>query len=415
MECALLRLPLEVFDIIGDQLQTPELIRLAACSRGARELVLRESGAWRAKCERVIPGVEPEPWHQADWARLWINVLEPYGDLLGLWSSKDGPYGSFLSVTARAPKILASSVLANRVTDALNTVPVFEVGFQAGGRVSKLCCRSMIPLDQGGHQEGDEDCGPHEADIVLNETGFRLTCCEDCGQDRFERRNRKVALMNRFVQDSNDADEAQHQRIHSFYFHYLNESLTFDLWLAEVGKRGLPDSFADFRKLPRLSGGWESGTRLPLGIYKGSYASHGVEFVLIHREGDRLVATKITGDPHIWAGSVTFRLELSSEVREEENFVVPEGVAWREGTSDQWEDLTTVSKMAGEGQIAQFGYKDPQFVPVSVYVFDRGGEGQPQRFGVHWLSLEGLSIFERLESEDIEKATHLMNSIKLEL
>ena len=44
MECALLRLPLEVFDIIGDQLQTPELIRLAACSRGARELVLRESG-----------------------------------------------------------------------------------------------------------------------------------------------------------------------------------------------------------------------------------------------------------------------------------------------------------------------------------------------------------------------------------
>ena len=97
------------------------------------------------------------------------------------------------------------------------------------------------------------------------------------------------------------------------------------------------------------------------------------------------------------------------------NFVVPEGVAWRVGTSDQWEDLTTVSKMAGEGQIAQFGYKDPQFVPVSVYVFDRGGEGQPQRFGVHWLSLEGLSIFERLESEDIEKATHLMNSNKLEL
>ena len=75
-----------------------------------------------------------------------------------------------------------------------------------------------------------------------------------------------------------------------------------------------------------------------VGRWSGDFGPHGEEIVEIAPEGEELVATKITGDPNVPAGQVSFRVVM----------------LWRHGT--------------GQGQIAETGYRNPRWVPGQLEV-----------------------------------------------
>jgi hypothetical protein len=69
------------------------------------------------------------------------------------------------------------------------------------------------------------------------------------------------------------------------------------------------------------------------GRWRGHYGPHGEELIAIEQTGRELVARKVTGDPNVPAGEITFRARL-------------------EGWGGP-----------GEGQIADHGFKNARFVP----------------------------------------------------
>lgn len=96
----------------------------------------------------------------------------------------------------------------------------------------------------------------------------------------------------------------------------------------------------------------------PRGRWIGDYGPHGPEEVEIVERGDLLVATKITGDPNVPAGEVTFEVRLG----------------WRRGD--------------GRGRIAGVGFTDPSWVAGRFEFVDR------DRFVFHWAGL-GSVLFVR--------------------
>jgi hypothetical protein len=77
--------------------------------------------------------------------------------------------------------------------------------------------------------------------------------------------------------------------------------------------------------LPNLTGDWI-----------GSYPGHYDEVVHITQHGDWLQARKVTGDDHVPAGELTWRVNITT--------------------------------LAGEGQIAEKEFRSPRFVPGRLLI-----------------------------------------------
>ena len=82
------------------------------------------------------------------------------------------------------------------------------------------------------------------------------------------------------------------------------------------------------------------------GEWIGYYRGHFDQVIKITQEGETLEATKITGDEHVPAGQVTFRVNLQT--------------------------------MSGEGQVAEREFRNPCFVPGTLTVLSH------ERIIFHW-------------------------------
>ena len=74
------------------------------------------------------------------------------------------------------------------------------------------------------------------------------------------------------------------------------------------------------------------------GEWIGRYPGHFDETVAITQEGESIMATKITGDEHVPAGEITWRVNLRT--------------------------------LQGEGQVAEREFHRPRFVPGRLEVLD---------------------------------------------
>ena len=158
-----------------------------------------------------------------------------------------------------------------------------------------------------------------------------------------------------------------------------------------------------------------------------------MEFVNITRSGEEetgehwLVAEKISGDPHIWSGKVTFKIDLTTLVAVEESQLplsFPDAAEFRDQPP---EGLCPKFKYRGVGQIAEFGYKRVQSTPIEVIIFGEKASSKqssdgpvpvhvhdemnhrlfenttrPQNFAVNWIALDAPSMFEKISSADLE-------------
>jgi hypothetical protein len=482
-DCHLLQLPHHLLESITSLLDVKTLFVLS-CSCKFTFWLLNDDDShfspWKSKCLRCMSEGEgrgrgrettssssasvqeigqqhqnPRDWNQASWKDLFFNVFYPWGELLGVWQACCTPHGGLLKVAAEAPNITGFSIFTNRACGApIKGVPIFQISFdkkhqhqqeQQEETGDTLCYRAVQWMnsqgegERGGEEVEDEEEEveknnnsnsskreenvPHRAQVLLGESGneFQLSCCEDCDHDKFERRNRKICVMQAFLEYS---AEQVHERIHSFYFRYLSESLTFDLWLAEMQSEHASKGITKYKRLLETTAG---GHQLE-GWWKGSYASHGVEFINITRGGEEgpgdeesdehwLVAEKISGDPHIWSGKVTFKIDLSTLMAVEENQLplsFPDAAEFRDQPP---EGLCPKFKYRGVGQIAEFGYKRLQSTPIEVIIFGEEASNvdnemnhrllwrnttRPQNFAVNWIALDAFSMFEKISSQDLE-------------
>jgi hypothetical protein len=90
------------------------------------------------------------------------------------------------------------------------------------------------------------------------------------------------------------------------------------------------------------------------GDWIGFYPGHFDEVIRIDQTGESLEAVKITGDENVPAGEVTWRANIQSGV--------------------------------GEGQIAEYGFRNPRFVEGSLYVLNQN------RLIFHWHNLGAVEF-----------------------
>ena len=414
----LLSLPVLLLDSIVSDLDERSVMKLSLSCKYLYSVLNDDdspSNYWRDRCLRYShtrdgenKDEKPVDWCQGSWKDLYANVYKPFGSLLlGVWAAESMPHGGMLKVVAQPPKMVGLSILSNKAYGGtLKTIPVFEICFEksTGGQSGIVCYRSSMMLYNAGARRGSgshsddeqksEENLPHIARIELNcnsqgeQDEFLLSCSDECEHDRFERRSRKTQAFLELTEAEGNSQE----RIHSFYFSYLSEALTFDLWLSEMQSEQMVSKGVRYKRLEQSDP--SSASHHPLeGIWKGSYASHGIEFVNMRLlEDGFLTAQKITGDPHIWASKVTFRLDLSTEIQLAEETQLPE-VEWRE---EQPTGLEPKLKYRGYGQIAEFGYKNHSWTPIEVITFSN------DTFAVHWIQLDALSIFDKLKRSELD-------------
>lgn len=119
--------------------------------------------------------------------------------------------------------------------------------------------------------------------------------------------------------------------------------------------------------------------------------------VMVTIEDQRIIATKLTGDPNVPAGEVTFDVDLSRPVTDDaqppaeagscqaREFHLPQAYEAR------YRDYppTYLARYHGKGQIASHGFVSPQWTPGHFVLFN------DDMFGFLWRELMAFSVYSR--------------------
>merc|ERR1712004_607819 len=178
---------------------------------------------------------------------------------------------------------------------------------------------------------------------------------------------------------------------------------------------------------------------IPSGSFKGTYGAHGIEVISIsYPSRNVLEGFKLTGDPNVPMGKVTFKADLTKAIRLTrdvqkdfscEALIPDEGTATYESIDFEAADhqpqpqpfclpsdvFDRASEEVGsyqhcqyrflaEGQIAHEDYQNPQFVPAHLIIFDQ------DHFGVLFLTLHSMSLYVRI-SEDLSATCFESNKV----
>ena len=125
------------------------------------------------------------------------------------------------------------------------------------------------------------------------------------------------------------------------------------------------------------------------GLWRGNYGPHGYETIEIAYEGDKLVATKVTGDANVPAGQITFTCDVSEAGLLETVGVEPKPFPAEKIRGVLEDNVDGALSFEGQGMVAAPGFQRAMYVPGQLLMFPQQGV-----FGFLWLPLAKMIMFE---------------------
>lgn len=162
-----------------------------------------------------------------------------------------------------------------------------------------------------------------------------------------------------------------------------------------------------------------TGVPIQPGIFKGTYGTHGLELIQLEYIDNctKLRASKLSGDPNVPSGQVTFEVVLqysmvltaqqqasissldAIEVRASDILysvpTTPQPFLVPVGCHERFLEIpkTCIARYHGLGQVAGHGYTNPSFSRGHWVVFNE------DLFGFLWLELLSLSMYHRVKED----------------
>jgi hypothetical protein len=115
-------------------------------------------------------------------------------------------------------------------------------------------------------------------------------------------------------------------------------------------------------------------------------------------QGSQLVAAKLTGDPNVPAGEVSFIADLAAAEQQQQqqqqaarSFELPQGYRACVDLRPGAHSLVLQQRLPVQGQIASAGFDAPRWTAAELLTFSR------RCFGLLWTELRTFALFTRLE------------------
>ncbi|XP_076338039.1 F-box only protein 31-like [Tachypleus tridentatus] len=385
----------EILAKIFSHLPAKDVASVSLVSRKLHDST-RIEAIWRSRCLREY-GILPLNGDGVSHRELYIKVLYPYGNILGLWQPQVASYGGLLQVKFEKSRrsLEATELLPPRDPDILSELrkkPLFKIQL-SGGQTKVVCV--------GGNRE------PHKAEISkVRQNEFIFRCCNPDLHKHPSGRHEDLLLA--WLREESSAP------LGSFHlFPHTQELLMMKFLIL----RQFNFNYQYCRiHAPKVS------TKVPIkpGIFKGTYGAHGVELIMLSYEEHlgKAKAVKITGDPNVPAGKVSFQVDLNYwmvlTVSQQHTIgdleaIIPSSIHGEDVTErplrqpfrvprnchQRYHEVpdTCRARYHGLGQVAAHGFANPSFIPGHWIIFNE------DFFGFLWLELMTLGVYHRVQED----------------
>nr|XP_058969121.1 F-box only protein 31-like [Pocillopora verrucosa] len=336
---------------------------------------------WQHICVRDYGVSSLDQWNVSSFRELYIIVLHKYGCLLGVWKCNINPYGGLVHIKVYPGKIEAVDCRAPfdpDIKSPLRPKVMFDIKVH-DGKAAVMC-------------HSDWDNGSHSGNLMIEETGegkvpqFHLKCDSWSNHEIPSDREEGMGFLRKWLKE-----EYNNENLLFIQPHMVQLVLMKYVTMHSLHKKPLTFEALDFQQCNR------DNPFLTPGVFKGTYSSHGVEMVMITIEDQRIVATKLTGDPNVPAGQVTFDVDLSRPVTDDaqpsaaagsgkaQEFQIPP--AYEARYTDY--PHTYLARYHGKGRIASHGFVSPQWTRGHFVLFN------DDMFGFLWIELMAFSVYSR--------------------
>uniref|UniRef100_A0A0P6E0V0 F-box only protein n=1 Tax=Daphnia magna TaxID=35525 RepID=A0A0P6E0V0_9CRUS len=394
----LIFLPHEVLEEIISLLAPRDIISLTSTCKFFHHMKLSDK-VWALSCYRRF---QIKLHTKGEFAKkFYCKVLCQYGRFLGLWNRHADCYGGLLHIKYADGKLCAFELQLPKnpyISNPLRPKIVFSIELDEFDKISIKCCINPLQKHPCTLSYGKKALTPRSP------ASYYLT--REC----------EISVENSNHHDSVDDLEVWLSEQSDYLGELSSSTRTQMIYKYMVLRQTALKTHYSRLVLPK-----RCCYRVPIqpGLFKGTYSSHGLELILLNYEEDvnKVKAVKISGDPNIPAGQVTFRADLPFCMhlteRQQTSFENIESI--QAASSDvEWYELPTPqpftvpyncveryqpvpnyckARFHGFGQIAQEGFREPSFVEGHWIVFNE------DLFGFLWTSLHALSMFHRVQEE----------------
>jgi len=386
----LLTLPGELQLLVVQQLGAQDIATLSSTCTELRSLCLPET-VWIHLAERQFK-VKLKVTEEFSPRLFFQSVLYPYRHTLGLWQRKNlRYYGGVLQVSVRDTYILFEEIIPPiKLSDPLKRLEFL--------RLSRM--------------KQDDDV------VITSYSKLALTDRVKVSYEEDEEEPKLSIILANIEDHTLNPDEWREIMLEFVMLAGGNEADVNNLLLMKFIQTYHARSLYTYRKLSFDSTPTTLLTALNSGIFIGNYGPHGMEVINL-TVTEAIVGTagvKVTGDPNVPYGEVTFRITdprcLNVPLEDQESIPnitsfmdSPDFIDFQEGLKldfkvpadcfekDEVQFRHCLGRWVCECQVAEHGYLDPFFIPGNFVLFSE------DMFGVLFLRLGVLTVYKRVTNQ----------------